>query len=297
MFVAIAACDHVCCSYTWGNGWNGSLGHRDLRIRTVPEKVVIADYGSDSFRFSKCAAGFGHSVLYAFNAQQKAYSLYAFGLNDCGQLGLGDCENRNQPCRIDFGDQKLSENISVSCGKSHTLVLFETTQSEVGNIYCFGSNIYQLFGQLFTESHYNLPTKISPPYHSPSSSVGTKFLAAGKSCNVFVSTDNRMNIVGYIAGPGKTDEDNEPTSGLCSVILQNVHPQAKEVNVAGISVADEHCIVLCEDNDYERIVPKLIQTIKDEELARAKAAGACANRRNFFVFTAAYKQALRPETR
>jgi alpha-tubulin suppressor-like RCC1 family protein len=238
----------------------------------VPEKVVITDVGSDSFRFYHCAAGFGHSLLHGFNTQQKVYSLFAFGLNDCGQLGLGDFDNRNQPCRIDFGDQRLSENVAVSCGKSHTLVLFEGTQSEVGAIYCFGKNQYQLFGPLFPESCYSLPIKILPPHHSPSGSVGTKFIAAGKTCNVFVSTENKMSVVGFIAGPGKVDEDNEPTSGLFSVLLQNVHPQAKEIDIKGLSVADEHCIVLCEDNDYEKEVPLLMRTMKDEELARAKSA-------------------------
>ncbi len=249
------------------------MGHRDLRIRTVPEKLVITDHGSDSFRFCKCAAGFGHSMLYGFNAQQKTYSLFAFGLNDCGQLGLGDFENRNYPCPIDFRDQKLTDGLVVSCGKSHTLVMCESTQSEVGAIYCFGSNQHKLFGLLFAENVYSLPTKILPPYHSSTSSVGTKIIAAGKCCNIFVSTDNRMNILGYISGPGKTDEDNEPTCGLMSVILQNVHPQAGPINVKDLSVADEHCVVLCEDNDYDRIVPGLVQEMKDKESARAKSAG------------------------
>ena len=166
----------------------------------------------------------------------------------------------------------MSENLVVACGKSHTLVLFEGTQSDIGAVYCFGNNQYQLFGSLFPESRYVLPTKIDPPHHIQSGSVGTKLIAAGKSCNVFVSTENKMSIVGYIPGPGKTDGDNEPTSGLCSVLLQNVHPQAKEIDIKGLSVADEHCIVLCEDNDYERVIPGLIQDMRDEEQARAKSA-------------------------
>ncbi len=249
----------------------------------MPEKVVITDHGSDQFRFSKCAAGFGHSMLYAFNTQQKTFTLFAFGLNDCGQLGLGDLENRIQPCRVDFGSQKMSENLVVSCGKSHTLVLFDGTQSEVGSVYCFGNNQYQLFGPLFPESRYILPTKILPPHHSQSGSVGTKFIAAGKSCNIFVSSENRMSIVGYIPGPGKTDGDNEPTSGLFSVLLQNVHPQAKELNVKGLSVADEHCIVLCEDNDYERALPELIQVLRDEELSRVKSSSELTHRHRSFI--------------
>ena len=212
-------------------------------------------------------------MLYGFNAQQKSYSLFAFGLNDCGQLGLGDLENRNYPCRIDFGKQRLTEDLVVSCGKSHTLVLCEASQSEVGAIYCFGSNQFRLFGPLFSELNYSLPTKILPPYHSASSSVGTKFIAAGKFCNVFVSSDNRVSIIGYISGPGKTDEDNEPIGGIFSVILQNPHPQAKDINIKGLSVADEHCIVLCEDNDYDRNIPVLVQKLKDEQSARAKSGG------------------------
>ena len=280
--------DLVRCRYTWGNGWNGTLGHRDERIRTVPEMVVITDHGSDLFRFSKCAAGFGHTMLYAFNAQQKMYTLFAFGLNDCGQLGLGDLTNRNRPCAVVIRDQKLTDGVTVSCGYRHTLVQCEASQSEVGAIYCFGSNQHQLFGSLFPESQYSLPLKVLPPYHSASSNVGTKFIVAGKTCNVYVSTDNRMSIVGYIPGPGKTDADNEPTEGLFSVLLQNVHPQAKEINVRGLCVAEEHCIVLCEDNDYERVLPGIMQEIKEAESARTKTTGAraraCVARRTF-IFT------------
>ena len=260
--------------YTWGNGWSGTLGHRDERIRTVPEMVVITDHGSDSFRFSKCAAGFGHTVLYAFNAQQKMYTLFTFGLNDCGQLGLGDVVNRNRPCSVVIRDQKLTDGVVVSCGYRHTVVQCEASQSEVGAIFCFGSNQHQLFGSLFSESYYTHPMQVLPPYHSPTSNLTTKFVVAGKCCNVYVSADNRMSIVGYIAGPGKTDEDNEPTSGLFSILLQNVHPQAKDINIKGLSVGDEHCIVLCEDNDYERVVPGLMQKLKEAESARTKTTGA-----------------------
>jgi len=45
------------------------------------------------------------------------------GLNDCGQLGLGDLENRNYPCRIDFGKQRLTKSLLCLVEEPHSCVV------------------------------------------------------------------------------------------------------------------------------------------------------------------------------
>lgn len=55
-------------------------------------------------------------------------ALLAFGRNDHGALGTGDCNDRWTPTRVDLNgespeDGKSRRAVQVSCGASHTLVL------------------------------------------------------------------------------------------------------------------------------------------------------------------------------
>lgn len=46
-------------------------------------------------------------------------SLYAWGRNDRGQLGLGDTATRNAPTRIDLAGRSA---VAAAAGRSHTLI-------------------------------------------------------------------------------------------------------------------------------------------------------------------------------
>jgi alpha-tubulin suppressor-like RCC1 family protein len=63
---------------------------------------------------------------------------FAFGRNDKGQLGVGDCLARNRPAEV-----KVFQGLQVSkaaVGKNHTLFL-----TSIGDVWAAGSNA---FGQL-----------------------------------------------------------------------------------------------------------------------------------------------------
>ena len=77
-------------------------------------------------------------------------TVWSYGLNTNGQLGLGDNENRIEPIQI----ENLNNIKEISAGYSHSLAL-----TKQGEVYAWGANIN---GQIGTgeESDSNLPIKI-----------------------------------------------------------------------------------------------------------------------------------------
>ena len=77
-------------------------------------------------------------------------SLYVWGSNRCGQLGLGDRSDRDSPQKCEF-DEKI---ISVGCGMSHVICVAQS-----GNVYTWGSNFYGQLG-LGNDTNQYKPYKI-----------------------------------------------------------------------------------------------------------------------------------------
>ena len=78
--------------------------------------------------------------------------LYAWGINECGQLGLKHSDKEFKPTLIEMPD-KVSVK-QISCGSYHSLLL--TTD---GNIYSFGYNICGQLGLKYNK-YVNIPTLI-----------------------------------------------------------------------------------------------------------------------------------------
>jgi len=91
-----AGTDHTCAKYKtgslycWGDGENGRLGLGDnLSKRTLPTKVGISTHWS-----SVDTGGFHTCAKYSTGA------IYCWGLNNVGQLGLDDANQRNTPVKL-----------------------------------------------------------------------------------------------------------------------------------------------------------------------------------------------------
>ncbi|GIL46666.1 hypothetical protein Vafri_3601 [Volvox africanus] len=115
--------------FTWGDGRYGQLGHKTLQpvlsIVSQPRKIAELDPAplSPDARVTAIAAGAYHSMALTVGG-----ALLAFGRNDHGALGTGDCVDRWIPTRVDLNgedpeDGRSRRAVQVSCGASHTLVL------------------------------------------------------------------------------------------------------------------------------------------------------------------------------
>ena len=110
--------------YSFGFGIRGVLGHGDTENRTVATRIESEFDGE-----TVTAIENGNGVSYAITEEG---SLFAWGNNANGQLGLGDQEERLVPTKVAaLADESI---IDVSSGTSHTLVL-----TEDGEVYGFGS--------------------------------------------------------------------------------------------------------------------------------------------------------------
>ncbi|MEO1109926.1 MAG: Ig-like domain-containing protein [Pseudomonadota bacterium] len=111
--------------YAFGFNNRGPLGTGDEDTRTTAVKVeALDDVNITSIEN-------GNGVSYAIS---ETGTLYAWGSNSNGQLGLSDLEERLVPTAVEaLSDETV---VAVSTGNSHTLVL-----TADGQVWSFGSNV------------------------------------------------------------------------------------------------------------------------------------------------------------
>jgi E3 ubiquitin-protein ligase HERC2 len=98
--------------YTWGNGWKGKLGHGDAENRHLP--TLIGSVKRKRFVDIECGA------FHTLALTDKGH-VYAWGVNDNGQLGMGDLEFRAEPLLVE--ELRLTTVASIAAGEGHSLFL------------------------------------------------------------------------------------------------------------------------------------------------------------------------------
>jgi alpha-tubulin suppressor-like RCC1 family protein len=77
--------------WSWGSNWSGWLGVGDTVARSIPTQVGI----DSSWGNADIYAVYGSSVSLKADG-----TIWAWGLNGCGQLGLGDTTDRTVPTQV-----------------------------------------------------------------------------------------------------------------------------------------------------------------------------------------------------
>ena len=121
--------------FTWGDGSRGQLGHSQLHAMAVagaqnnitlllPQKIMRLDPAglSPDNRVTAISAGNYHSMALTVGG-----SILAFGGNDTGCLGLGDCDDRWKPTKVILaleGEEGICiRAVQLACGSGHTVAL------------------------------------------------------------------------------------------------------------------------------------------------------------------------------
>jgi alpha-tubulin suppressor-like RCC1 family protein len=119
--------------WMWGDNTTGELGRGDTTARTVPEQVGSAQYDAVS------CADFDHAPGGSTLAVRSDGTLWAWGDNQWGQLGLGDRNQRTSPVQVGTA----SDWASVSAGSDTTGIHVLALKTD-GTLWAWGMNNGQL---------------------------------------------------------------------------------------------------------------------------------------------------------
>lgn len=112
--------------WAWGNNGQGQLGLGDTRYRLTPTRV------GDASDWIAIACGFGPTIAEDYSLGLKRDgSIWAWGANAGGALGLGDGANRTTPTRIGSGNDWAA----ISCAGGSTVAV-----KKDGSLWGWGQN-------------------------------------------------------------------------------------------------------------------------------------------------------------
>jgi len=176
--------------WAWGRNDHGQLGLGDTGQRNTPVRVgADNDWRGGDYLL----AGAHHSL-----AVKTDGSLWAWGANDYGQLGLGDTNGRNTPTRVGE-DNNWSESWTDG---SHTLAV-----KTDGSIWAWGRNDYGQLG-LGDTGQRNTPTRVGEANDWDSVFAGAYHsLAIKKDKSLWAWGRNEHGQLGL----GSSDGDPHPT--------------------------------------------------------------------------------------
>lgn len=112
-----AAIDSEGFVWTWGYNNYGQCGHGHAYDISVPRRIPKEYFGGEDI-IDVCIVGSSEASTYCRTASNFVYS---FGINNAGQLGVGDTTNRWRPTRISsFDPAGNGNNIIRMCGAGNS---------------------------------------------------------------------------------------------------------------------------------------------------------------------------------
>lgn len=120
--------------YAWGSGEQGQLGRRILerhkRATALRPTNVTPRSGRSGVVVERIACGAYHTLFLTRDGQ-----VFVSGLNNHGQLGLGDTHDRINAELIDSAVWQGQRVVQLSAGEHHSLAL-----TDAGRVFAFGRN-------------------------------------------------------------------------------------------------------------------------------------------------------------
>jgi len=219
--------------YVWGSdGQHGQLGIDD---EDAPSPRVVTSLKSKGIVCASC--GPSHSA-----AVTDLGALYAWGLNEDGQLGCGDEQSRREPTVVSFPMASVVVRM-VSCGYQHTAAV-----SLDGQVFTWGSGSMGRLGH-GSDVSYSSPTVVA-------GMASAVFVSCGQFNTGVVSAEGVL----YVTGMGDSGQlgqgDAEPR--LC---FTRVSQGLANEHVTQIAFGDRHALALTTsgsvfawgDNEYGQL--------------------------------------------
>jgi alpha-tubulin suppressor-like RCC1 family protein len=219
--VAVGQCHTLACSnagisYSFGSGICGQLGHGDRDDHHTP-RMINALQG---MHIVSVAAGADHSL-----ALNRFGTVFSFGENRCGQLGLGNTDNQHTPHAL-LAMQGLRV-VAVATGRYFSLVL-----SEASGVFSFGRGEY---GQL---GHGDLADWLTPQPITELQGMRLSAVACGAEHSLVVTSAGRL----YTFGEGSSGALGH--GDRCSQPIPRMVEGLQGIHVTSVAVGGNHSLVL-----------------------------------------------------
>lgn len=128
----------------WGLGSSGQLGNGGTSSSSSPVVVSVIDGSSAALKAMDIVTGYAHSCALISDGTIKCW-----GLNNYGQIGIGNTTNQNTPVTV----SGISTAIKITAGNYHTCAVLSN-----GNVQCWGQNST---GQIGNNSFTTAKTPVS----------------------------------------------------------------------------------------------------------------------------------------
>jgi alpha-tubulin suppressor-like RCC1 family protein len=155
-------------------GYNeyGQLGLGDSENRNTYTKLEH-NFG----KIKNIYNGAHHNIILNENNE-----LYVCGYNYYGQLGLGDCDNRNTYTKLEHNFGKIN---NIFCGVNHNIILNDNNE-----LYVCGFNNYGQLGLGFYHNNRNTYTKLEHNFGK------IKNIYCGADNNIILNDNNELYVCG-----------------------------------------------------------------------------------------------------
>ncbi|XP_015675425.1 probable E3 ubiquitin-protein ligase HERC4 [Protobothrops mucrosquamatus] len=239
--------------FAWGENEHGQLGVEKKMGHIKEPQLVLALEGIPLIMI---AAGSAHSMVVSIFG-----TVYSWGKNTFGQLGLGDTEDRYIPAQVKALEHK--KTVFISCGGEHTAVL-----SKDGLVCTFGSGCY---GQL---GHNSTCNELFPRLVAELFGAQVTQVACGRwHTLVYVPALGEVYAFGYGGegqlGEGRTSDQLVPLP--LDLDVRNKHMKYRSTlgKVVKIIAGDNQSIVLhLEEKNAYANVTQTLATVEEEKFAK-----------------------------
>ncbi|KAM4603975.1 putative E3 ubiquitin-protein ligase HERC3 [Polymixia lowei] len=237
--------------YTWGKNSSGQLG---LGIR---ESSIIVSSPQplktlSGIPLAQITAGGNHSFALSLSG-----TVFGWGQNSAGQLGLGDKTDRHTPVPVDC--LRLKKTVAISCGERHTAIL-----TKGGLVFTFGGGCY---GQL---GHNSLRDEPRPRLVAELWGAKVTQIACGRHHTLaFVGSTNKI----YSFGHGEKGQlgNGIRTDQSVPLPVQLSQDGEGDKHIWQISAGGNHSFALCSvAQESEKEVNRPIATVKMMKLDEDK---------------------------
>ncbi|XP_059903496.1 probable E3 ubiquitin-protein ligase HERC3 [Gadus macrocephalus] len=224
---------------SWGSNTRGQLGLTLPETSVVPSPTPVA--ALSGVPLVQVTAGGAHTLALSVSG-----TVFGWGQNDAGQLGLGDMTDRSTPVTVEC--LNLKKTVSVSCGERHTAVL-----TKGGVVLTFGSGGC---GQL---GHNSLLNELTPR-------VVAELWGAAVT-QVSCGSNHTMALVGptkkiYSFGRGEEGQHGNRLTTDCLVPLPVLLPHDDQKNVERIFAGGNQSLALCSlSQEPEKDLPGIITAL------------------------------------